>query len=102
MYSSPLQRDLTVQDPRNLVWVDLEMTGLDPDTDHIIEIASIVTDGNLNIIEEGPVLVDGLAEVPHLDEELGLLLAHGLHEGAEAFAGIVHHVLMDVGAHPEA
>jgi oligoribonuclease len=56
MYSSPLQRDLTVQDPRNLVWVDLEMTGLDPDTDHIIEIASIVTDGNLNIIEEGPVL----------------------------------------------
>ncbi len=38
----------------NLVWVDLEMTGLDPDTDYIIEIATIVTDQDLNILEEGP------------------------------------------------
>ena len=44
------------QDPRNLVWIDLEMTGLDPDSDHIIEIATIITDQQLNIIEEGPVL----------------------------------------------
>ena len=36
--------------------MDLEMTGLDPDTDRIIEIATIVTDGNLNILAEGPVL----------------------------------------------
>jgi oligoribonuclease len=43
-------------DPRNLVWIDLEMTGLDPDTDRIIEIATLITDGNLNIIAEGPVL----------------------------------------------
>ena len=39
----------------NLIWIDLEMTGLDTDRDHIIEIATIVTDSNLNTIEEGPV-----------------------------------------------
>ena len=39
----------------NLVWVDLEMTGLDPDTDTVIEIASIVTDPQLNTLAEGPV-----------------------------------------------
>ena len=40
----------------NLVWIDLEMTGLDPDTDHIIEIATIVTDAQLNVLAEGPVV----------------------------------------------
>jgi oligoribonuclease len=39
----------------NLVWVDLEMTGLEPDTDRIIEIAVVVTDMHLNTIAEGPV-----------------------------------------------
>jgi len=39
----------------NLVWVDMEMTGLDPDNDRIIEIAVIVTDPELNVIAEGPV-----------------------------------------------
>jgi oligoribonuclease len=39
----------------NLIWVDLEMTGLNPEIDRIIEIATIVTDSNLNVIEEGPV-----------------------------------------------
>lgn len=39
-----------------LVWIDLEMTGLDPDKERIIEIATIVTDADLNTIAEGPVL----------------------------------------------
>jgi len=39
----------------NLVWVDMEMTGLDPDTDRIIEVAAVVTDANLNILAQGPV-----------------------------------------------
>ncbi len=40
----------------NLIWIDLEMTGLDTDNDHIIEIATIVTDKDLNTVEEGPVI----------------------------------------------
>ena len=39
----------------NLVWIDLEMTGLDPDSDSILEIATIVTDADLNELAEGPV-----------------------------------------------
>ncbi|BAH83042.1 oligoribonuclease [Candidatus Ishikawaella capsulata Mpkobe] len=38
----------------NLIWIDLEMTGLDPEKHHIIEIATLITDINLNIIAEGP------------------------------------------------
>jgi len=40
----------------NLVWIDLEMTGLDPLRDHVIEIATIVTDSALNVLAEGPVI----------------------------------------------
>ena len=45
-----------MQNPQNLIWIDLEMTGLDPDTDVIIEMATIVTDSQLNVLAEGPVI----------------------------------------------
>ena len=45
------------QDANNLVWIDLEMTGLDTTSDVIIEIATIVTDSKLNILAEGPELI---------------------------------------------
>lgn len=44
-----------MKDKHNLIWIDLEMTGLDPEEDRIIEIATLVTDANLNILAEGPV-----------------------------------------------
>lgn len=46
----------------NLIWIDLEMTGLDPNVHKIIEIATIVTDSQLNILAEGPVLAIHQAE----------------------------------------
>ena len=48
--------------PSHLVWIDLEMTGLDPETDVIIEIATIVTDATLNLVAEGPALAIATAE----------------------------------------
>lgn len=44
------------QDAQHLIWIDLEMTGLNPETDLIIEIATIVTDKDLNILAQGPVI----------------------------------------------
>ncbi|MGM0766906.1 MAG: oligoribonuclease [Pseudomonadota bacterium] len=43
-------------DESNLVWIDLEMTGLDPEKEKIIEMATIVTDSELNLVAEGPVI----------------------------------------------
>ena len=43
-------------DPNALVWIDMEMTGLNPNTDLIIEIATVVTNGELEIVAQGPVL----------------------------------------------
>jgi oligoribonuclease len=48
---------IMAQDNNNLIWVDMEMTGLSPDTDRIIEVALVVTDSQLNVVAEGPVLV---------------------------------------------
>ncbi len=44
-------------DSNNLIWIDLEMTGLIPESDRIIELAVVVTDSQLNLVAEGPVLV---------------------------------------------
>lgn len=48
--------------PLNLIWIDLEMTGLDPNHDRIIEIATVVTDSDLNILAEGPSMAIHQAE----------------------------------------
>jgi oligoribonuclease len=45
------------QDPNNLIWIDMEMTGLNPDIDRILEVAVVVTDSQLNTVAEAPVLV---------------------------------------------
>ena len=47
----------TLKSRDNLVWIDLEMTGLDPETERIIEVATLVTDADLNLIAEGPNLI---------------------------------------------
>jgi len=44
-------------DPNNLIWIDMEMTGLVPEADRIIELAVIITDSQLKLVAEGPVLV---------------------------------------------
>jgi oligoribonuclease len=53
---------VTLQQRDNLVWIDLEMTGLRTDADSIIEIATVVTDAQLNVLAEGPVLAIATAE----------------------------------------
>ncbi len=45
------------QDPNNLIWIDMEMSGLDPEKDRVLEIALVVTDAQLATIAEAPVLV---------------------------------------------
>ncbi|MCL7461119.1 oligoribonuclease [Pseudomonas sp. NW5] len=46
-----------MQNPQNLIWIDLEMTGLDPELDVILEIATVITDSQLNVLAEGPSMV---------------------------------------------
>ena len=47
----------SLQSKDNLIWIDLEMTGLDPEKEKIIEIATLITDSQLNILAEGPNLI---------------------------------------------
>ena len=59
-----------MQHPDNLIWIDLEMTGLDSQHDHILEIATLITDAELNTLAEGPVIAihqpDSILD--HLDD----------------------------------
>ncbi len=48
---------IMAQDPNNLIWIDMEMSGLNPDTERILEVAIVVTDSQLNVLAEAPVLV---------------------------------------------
>lgn len=66
-----IQRELVVAKNDvlgNLVWLDLEMTGLVIATDVILEIATVITDGNLNVIAEGPSFI-----IHQSDEQLGAM-----------------------------
>jgi len=60
----------TDDESQRLIWIDLEMTGLDPDTDVIIEIATLVTDKDLNVLAEGPELAihQPLARLEAMDD----------------------------------
>jgi oligoribonuclease len=69
----------------NLVWVDMEMTGLDPDTDRIIEVAVVVTDPDLNVLAEGPVFA-----IHQADETLNKMDAW--NKGTHGRSGLIDRV----------
>ena len=69
----------------NLVWVDMEMTGLEPDTDRIIEVAVVVTDMHLNILAEGPVFA-----IHQSDETLDKMDAW--NKGTHGRSGLIERV----------
>ena len=62
----PIERAIMTVSAQNLVWIDMEMTGLDPEENVVLEIATIVTDKDLNVLAEGPVIA-----IHQSDEELG-------------------------------
>jgi oligoribonuclease len=69
----------------NLIWVDMEMTGLDPDTDRIIEVAVVVTDPDLNVLAEGPVFA-----IHQADETLNKMDAW--NKGTHGRSGLIDRV----------
>jgi oligoribonuclease len=69
----------------NLVWVDMEMTGLEPDSDRIIEVAVVVTDMHLNILGEGPVFA-----IHQSDETLDKMDAW--NKGTHGRSGLIERV----------
>ena len=69
----------------NLVWVDMEMTGLEPDTDRIIEVAVVITDMHLNVLAEGPVFA-----IHQSDETLDKMDAW--NKGTHGRSGLVDRV----------
>ncbi|MGV3655070.1 MAG: oligoribonuclease [Noviherbaspirillum sp.] len=69
----------------NLVWVDMEMTGLSPETDSIIEVAVVVTDSQLNILAEGPVFA-----IHQPDEKLDAM--DSWNKGTHGRSGLIDRV----------
>jgi oligoribonuclease len=69
----------------NLIWVDMEMTGLEPDTDRIIEVAVVVTDMHLNLVAEGPVFA-----IHQSDETLDKMDAW--NKGTHGRSGLIERV----------
>ena len=58
----------SLQSKDNLIWIDLEMTGLDPEKERIIEIATLITDSQLNILAEGPnIIINQSKEIARSD-----------------------------------
>ena len=53
--TNDIERDPAYSD-ENLIWIDMEMTGLQPEVNRVIEVAAIITDKNLNILHKGPVV----------------------------------------------
>ena len=75
-----------------LVWMDLEMTGLDPDRDTILEIATLVTNADLEVVAEGPVLA-----IHHPDEVLAAMDQWNReHHGASGLVERVRHSRLDM------
>ena len=61
----PIERIIMTVSAQNLVWIDMEMTGLDPEENVVLEIATIITDKDLNVLAQGPVIA-----IHQSDEEL--------------------------------
>lgn len=66
----PLERAIMTVSEQNLVWIDMEMTGLDPEENVVLEIATIVTDKDLNVLAQGPVIAihQSDAELAKMDD----------------------------------
>lgn len=79
----------------NLIWLDLEMTGLDPDTDRILEIATVVTDKHLVVLAEGPVIA-----IHQPDEVLDAMDEWNTRQHGES--GLTERVRRSAASEPEA
>lgn len=79
----------------NLIWIDLEMTGLDPDRDRILEIATLITDSQLEVIAEGPVIA------VHQDAEI-LETMDEWNRKQHATSGLLERVRQSTYREPEA